>query len=170
MKTIYKYYKSSNSGKIILTTLAIVLSIQATGNNGARGAILCSIEKKRVSIFINSIWDDAETVCEKYDLPIGLLIAQACLESGFGRSYLANNKCNFLGIKYEGVYADFESKLHCFESWAKVLNQTCYRGLEFKTLEGWIYQLSTCGYAESKEYSSKLKSIIKKYNLNWIAL
>ena len=156
--------------KTLLITILILLTFQTANSNGARGAILCSIEKKRVSIFINSIWDDAATVCKKYDLPMGLLIAQACLESGFGKSYLTNNKCNFLGIKYEGVYADFENRLHCFESWAKVLNQTCYRGLEFKSLEGWIYQLSTCGYAESKQYSSKLKSIIKQYNLNWIAL
>jgi len=93
-------------------------------------------------------------------------MAMSALESGFGRSRLAKKQNNYLGIKYEGVYATFRSRLECFRAWAKVLNQDCYKDLEFRTLNGWLYQLEFCHYHLSKTYSNKIRSIYYRYGLD----
>ena len=154
------------------TILILFLSTVTLAVNGHRGELLCSIDNRKVSIFINSIYEDAEKVCKKYDLPLGLLIAQACLESGFGSSYYARERCNFLGIKYEGVYAEFESAEKCFEAWARVLSKDCYKEIPTTSLNLWLYQLDACCYhMAGGRYSRKIRSIYYKYGLdilnNW---
>jgi len=147
---------------IIITSLLISTQCHAS----VRGDILKGINSDHVSKFFNSIWNDAEAVSKEFDLPQGLLMAMAALESGYGRSRLAKENNNYLGIKYNGVYAEFSSRLECFKAWAKVLNQTCYKELEFKTLNGWLYQLEHCHYHLSKTYSNKIRWIYYKYDLD----
>ena len=152
--------------KQLLITFLLLLSMQGNSTNGQRGNLLCSIENRKVSIFINSIYTDAEYICSKYDLPMSLLLGQCSLESGYGTSYLANNKCNYLGIKYDGKYATFSSRLHCFEAWAKVMRQSCYKNIQPVSLVEWYDTLTCCKYAQSKRYIKKLNQIIFKYNLD----
>lgn len=144
--------------------LILLLSLQAQAS--LRGDILKAIESDRVSKYFNSIWNDCETVAKESGLPQGLLMAMSALESGYGSSRLAKEQNNYLGIKYEGVYATFKSRLECFRAWAKVLNQTCYKSLEFNTLNGWLYQLEYCHYHLSKTYSNKIRWIYYKFGLD----
>lgn len=149
--------------------LLLTLSTIASPDPSKRGEILTNIENRDCALFINRIWNDAEYVCRKYDLPLGLLIAQAAFESGWGKSSLCKNRNNYLGIKFEGKFATFKSRLHCFESWAKVVSKPCYTDLEFKTLSGWCYLLESCGYAE-KGYARHIKRIVKQFRLDIIPL
>ena len=155
--------------KIILLIFSLMFA-QSTGGDvrEARKDILLSINRDNVSIFINGIWTEAEEVCRKNNLPLALLIAQSCLESGFGRSNIAKTKCNFLGIKRNGEYRTFANERECFEAWSKVMSQSCYDGESPSNLEEWIEALKTCKYAESKKYRRKVRSIIKSYRLNLI--
>jgi len=154
--------------KMILITLLLLLATESNSTNGQRGNLLCSIENKKVSKFINRIYSDAEHVCNKYNLPLSLLLGQCCLESGYGSSRLCKERCNYLGIKYEGRYAEFESRRHCFESWAKVMRQKCYKNLQPSTLIEWYDTLTCCKYAQSKRYIKKLNWIIFRWNLDKI--
>lgn len=149
-----------------LTICLLFLSTVTGATNGKRGALLCDIENRKVSIFINSIYEDAETVCKEFNLPLGLLIAQACLESGYGTSYIAKNRCNTLGIKKNHEYVDYPNQLECFRHWARTVTQPCYKELECTSLNLWLYQLDHCGYHQSKNYSKKIRWIYYKYNLN----
>ena len=156
--------------KTLLTALAIILSIQATGNNGARGAILCSIPKKynHVSIYINSIWDESKACSEKYKIPHALIIAQMCLESSYGCSYHAKNN-NHLGIKFEGKYAKFETLEQCLDVYGRTLSHDKYICFECQTISCWLWLLdSECYHVGGNRYTRKVKWIIKTFNLDLI--
>ena len=127
-----------------------------------KGHILISAPNN-VSIYLNNIWKDAETVSKAQNIPLSLILAQSCLEGGFGKSRLAREQCNHHGIKYRGKYAEFSTRLESFQAYGNVLNQNCYGSP--KDLQEWFLALECCGYAESKKYTSKLKIIIKKYKL-----
>lgn len=131
-------------------------------NMSTRGYILTHCGDKE-SIYLNKIWDDAEKVAKSNQIPLALVLAQSCLESGFGRSNLAVNNCNHHGIKYCGKYAEFSCKLESFEAYAKTLSKECYG--KPKNLGEWFVALECCNYAMSKSYVSKLKIIIKRLNL-----
>lgn len=127
-----------------------------------KGHILISAPNN-VSIYLNNIWSDAEMVSKVQNIPLALILAQSCLESGFGKSRLAREQCNHHGIKYRGKYAEFSTRLESFQAYGNVLNQNCYGSP--KDLQEWFLALECCGYAESKKYTSKLQKIIKKYKL-----
>jgi len=148
------------------TTIIIILALSLQANATVRGDVLRAIDNNHVAKYFNSIWSDAEIVAKETGLPQGLLMAMSALESGFGRSRLAKKQNNYLGIKYEGVYATFRSRLECFRAWAKVLNQDCYKDLPMTSLNICLYLLESCVYHQSKTYSNKIRSIYYKYDLS----
>jgi len=152
--------------KTLLTLLICLLSLQTNGTT--RGDILKVIDNKKVSLFINRIYNDAEKAAKEFNVPLGLMIAQACLESGYGTSNLALEKCNMLGIKRSGKYVDYPNLLECFRDYGRVLNQDCYKELECTSLNLWLYNLDHCGYHGTKNYSKLIKRIYYKYNLNML--
>jgi len=130
-----------------------------------RGTCLIQIKKQHVSCFINKHWALAKRVQKKYKIPAGLFLAQLALESGWGRSSCALYRNNYLGIRFEGVYATFESIEDCVRIYGNTLTNKCYKGLEPRTIDGWLYALQECGYFKSREYKSKIKRIIKTYKI-----
>lgn len=151
-----------------MKTLLLILALFATQELGAttRGDILNNIQSDRVSKFINSIWDDAEQASKEFNIPLGLLIAQACLESKYGQSRLAREENNFMGIKYNHKFATFTSRIECFRAYGRVLNQSCYKELKATSLNLWLYNLEFCHYHLSKTYSKKIRWIYYKFKLD----
>jgi len=149
-----------------LKLLLVALTLMSF-TNGYRGELLCSIESKKVSIFINSIYQDAETVCKESGLPMGLLIAQACLESAFGKSKIAIEKNNLIGIKLNSKYVCYDSVLECFRHWARILTSDRYKEIPLTSLNLWLYELDyNCYHYGGALYSRKIRSIYYKYNLD----
>lgn len=151
--------------KKLLFTLTITFIALNTGAS-TRGDILRGIDNDKVSKFINSVWDDAQTVAHEYNIPMGLLIAQSALESGWGKSSICKTKNNFLGIRYNHEYATFESRLECFRAYGRVLSQNCYKEIPMSSLNVCLYLLESCHYHQSENYSNKIRSIYYKYNLS----
>lgn len=62
--------------------------------------------------FINEIAKSAVRLQKKYQILPSLIIAQACLESGYGRSALATKGNNLFGIKgtYNGDFVEMKTK------------------------------------------------------------
>lgn len=149
--------------------LALLLGLSLQSQAQYRGYILCSIDNPKVSCYINHIWDDCQYISKEYNLPLSLILAQCCLESGFGTSRLAKQN-NHLGIKLQGQYATFTSLRECLSIYANTLTNECYRSLQPQSLLEWIDSLrwECCSYAKSPEYSKKLIRIIEKYNLDVI--
>lgn len=126
----------------------------------------------------------------KSGIPASVTLAQAALESGWGRSKLASKHYNFFGIKKHDwtgkivtlttkevvggqsiiVSADFRSYVSPLEGFADhsqfLLENKRYRNALSKTNPfDFANELQRAGYATDPEYAKKLKSMINNYNL-----
>ncbi|MGG4089003.1 phage tail protein [Bacillus licheniformis] len=147
------------------------------------------------SDFIKEIAPDAQRVYKKYDILASLIIAQACLESAWGTSVLAQKGKNLFGIKgtYNGQYVlmwtteydrkgnatRVQAKFRKYPSWyaslqdlAKLyVNGTSWDPNHYKAIVGEKdYKKATAalvkaGYAIDPAYAMKLNNLIETYNL-----
>ncbi|WP_425118715.1 glucosaminidase domain-containing protein, partial [Bacillus licheniformis] len=145
--------------------------------------------------FIKEIAPDAQRVYKKYDILASLIIAQACLESGWGTSELAQKGKNLFGIKgtYNGQYVlmwtteydknenptRVQAKFRKYPSWTESIqdlanlyvNGTSWNPNQYKAVVGEKdYKKATAalikaGYASDPNYATKLNNLIQTYNL-----
>lgn len=140
--------------------------------------------------FVEAIADYASEIAEKNDLYASVMIAQACLESGFGTSGLASSPYyNLFGIKgsykgksvnmrtledgSNGMYAinagfrDYPSPKESLEDYAKLLDQSFYSGAHKSKTNSYedATKFLTGRYATDRNYARKLNGIIEAYNL-----
>uniref|UniRef100_UPI001642A966 glucosaminidase domain-containing protein n=1 Tax=Bacillus pumilus TaxID=1408 RepID=UPI001642A966 len=140
--------------------------------------------------FIKKLAPGAQKVYKKYNVLASLVIAQGCLESGFGSSGLSKQANNLFGIKgtYNGKYVlmwtseqdkkgnvtRIQARFRKYPSYAESLADlgSLYTRLSrYKAVVGEkdykkaTAAVSKAGYATDIHYPSKLNSIIEKYNL-----
>jgi flagellum-specific peptidoglycan hydrolase FlgJ len=145
--------------------------------------------------FIKAIAPHAQRIQEKYHILSSLIIAQACLESNFGLSGLAQKGKNIFGIKgsYNGqsvtmrtheyergkkVWVDasfrkYPSWYESLEDLAKLYtNGVSWDKNKYKLIIGETNYVLTCkkvqecGYCTDPNYAAKLINIIEKYELH----
>lgn len=149
---------------------------------------------------ISSIAQYAETDVEKYlkaysdlaiqeqikfQIPASIKLAQGILETGAGRSELAQNAHNHFGIKCKNNWTgstynyDDDAKGECFRKYDNpqqsyldhsqfLLTNKRYAVLfeiDPVNYKDWAYQLKNCGYATKASYAEDLIRVIEKYNL-----
>jgi flagellum-specific peptidoglycan hydrolase FlgJ len=124
---------------------------------------------------------------EKFGIPASITLAQALIESGFGKSEMAKRINNHFGIKctvYQRrqkgkchIFADdtkydrfvkFESVWAGYRAQSLVLKYTRYQllyDLDITNYEGWALGLQAAGYASDKNYAKKIIRIIELYEL-----
>lgn len=119
-----------------------------------------------------------------YGVPACITLAQGLLESGAGRSPLAQKANNHFGIKCAGdwkgntYHQDDDTKDECFRKYKKVedsykdhalfLQRPRYAELftlQVTDYKGWAHGLKRCGYATDPAYAGKLIKLIEDYNL-----
>ena len=143
--------------------------------------------------FIKAIAPFAQQSHRKTGVFASCIIAQAALESGWGKAVPRDKKTgrcsyNLFGIKGEGPcgcveipHMEYENgkkvwhtaKFRCYHNYAEsiadheeVLMHNRYRPVrEAATADEAARQLYQCGYATDPQYPQKLISIMKKYNL-----
>ncbi|EJL42490.1 muramidase (flagellum-specific) [Brevibacillus sp. CF112] len=143
--------------------------------------------------FIQLIAPDAIKLCQESGIFASLTIAQACLETGYGKHRPRDKKTgrdsfNLFGVKWTGegdyvtcqtwevvagrkqyIDAKFRAYPSLFESLKdhqKVLQLPRYKRVrEAKTAEEAVMLLHPCGYATDPEYGIKLRAIIRGYSL-----
>lgn len=144
--------------------------------------------------FIREIAPFAQRIQEKYRILASLVIAQACLESNFGQSGLAQKGKNLFGVKgsyngqsvtmktteYRGGKAyQTDAAFRKYPSWFESLddlaklyvNGVSWDRNKYKPIIGETNyvmackKVQECGYATDPNYASKLIQIIEKYNL-----
>ncbi len=123
---------------------------------------------------------------KEYSIPASITMAQACLESGDGKSLLSRNSNNHFGIKCKSnwtggrVYHDDDEKDECFRKYSsptesyrdhsKFLNESDrYKFLfnyNIRDYKQWAYGLKKAGYATNPRYPEILIKIIEDYNLD----
>jgi flagellum-specific peptidoglycan hydrolase FlgJ len=144
--------------------------------------------------FIKTIAPYAQRIQEKYKILTSLVIAQACLESNYGQSGLAQKGKNLFGIKgsYKGqsitmrtheyekgkkvsIDAPFRKYLSWYES-LEDLARLYHNGVswdknKYRPIIGetnYILackKVQECGYCTDPNYEAKLMNIIEKYEL-----
>ncbi|PCK14776.1 alkaline phosphatase [Bacillus pumilus] len=140
--------------------------------------------------FIKKLAPGAQKVYKKYNVLASLVIAQGCLESGFGSSGLSQQANNLFGIKgtYNGKYVlmwtneqdkkgnvtRVQAKFRKYPSYAESLADlgSLYTRLSRynavvgeKDYQKATAAVSKAGYATDINYATKLNSIIFTYNL-----
>lgn len=136
--------------------------------------------------FIKNLMEKAQHV--QTDIPLALIISQACLETGYGRFMRYKNLFCMTGsgpaghyrhgdhdwingkkiyrVKRFRAYYTFEQSIKDLNKW--YLNQTWYQKLKKNNqdnLPNILNGLKNSGYATDPGYINKLKKIIKKYHL-----
>ncbi len=124
---------------------------------------------------------------KKFGIPASITLAQGLLESGFGKSTMANSINNHFGIKCKPnekrikgkcyVFADdtkhdrfvkFASAWESYRAHSILLQGERYLALyklDTMDYEGWALGLQKAGYASDANYARKLIRIIELYEL-----
>ena len=121
----------------------------------------------------------------RHRIPASITLAQALLESGAGKSYLATHANNHFGIKvstgWSGPYVTrdddqknerfrkYKSVADSYEDHSQFLLKDRYKKLfDLNPLDykAWARGLKACGYATSPTYANRLITIIETYELD----
>lgn len=140
--------------------------------------------------FIEHIAVVAKEICPKYDLPPSVCIAQAILESGWGKYVIGNY--NYFGRKWNGwgnyvehvtgeyingnyetivdKFQSYDSLEEAIEDWCVLITEEpCYQDAYEIWKEEWnltdfVYALAPV-YATDPDYANKIMSTIKANDL-----
>lgn len=144
--------------------------------------------------FINKVAADAKPINKQYGLFPSLTIAQAALESDFGRSGLASKYNNLFGVKgsdpantkiletqeyVDGEWVTINDRFRVYNSYASSIedhallfvNGTTWNSNQYidvlnaSTVAEAAKALQKDGYATDPEYSEKLLNLINQYKL-----
>lgn len=136
--------------------------------------------------YINLYKDIAIEQMNKYHIPASITLAQGLLESGAGKSELAQKSNNHFGIKchssWEGkrTYHDDDRNGECFRVYKNVKDSYEDHSIFLATgsryaflfkfdqtdYKNWARGLKRAGYATSPTYADKLIEIIERYDLD----
>ncbi|MCF0178268.1 MAG: glucosaminidase domain-containing protein [Bacteroidales bacterium] len=117
-------------------------------------------------------------------IPASITMAQACLESSFGTSYLSTEGNNHFGIKCHNwsgasIYKNDDGIRDCFRKYDSPISSfrdhsdflrygdryASLFDLAADDYKGWAYGLSKAGYATDPKYAVRLIELIERYNL-----
>ncbi len=145
--------------------------------------------------FIAASVAPAQQGYREFKVPASVTIAQAILESGWGRSGLAANDRNYFGIKcFDGdpgpiangchTYSTYECEPKCaptyasFRTYASITDSFRDHGRFLTTnsryrpafnyttdADQFLYQMWKAGYATSPTYVDNVKALMRQYNL-----
>ena len=160
--------------KIVLILLLPVISAQFPlyGQRAVREA------------YIEKYKDMAIKQMNSHGIPASIIMAQACLESGDGRSTLAVKGNNHFGIKChnwtgEKIYHDDDRRGECFRKYASAEQSYTDHSdflryskryaslfdLKPSDYKGWARGLKAAGYATNPRYAEMLIDIIEEHSL-----
>lgn len=200
-----RYYKKHHRGLLIGLCLLVVLGVAWTNNANflSRAKVIFSshpdqsttLELANRKKFISKLAPDAQQLYQTYQVLPSITLAQAILESDWGRSTLSSQYHNLFGVKagqnetgiylntqeyVNGKYETVSAKFKVYNSWrdsltdhAKLLalgtdwNSQQYN--EVISASNYIEAangLQQDGYATDPTYTQKIISIVEKYHLN----
>jgi len=142
--------------------------------------------------FIDKLKSAAQECHRKHGVPASFTLAQGALESGWGKSQLANSGCNLFGVKadaswhgavtviqtrewFKGQWVVVPAKWRCYQNWLECLEdhaeffksnpryKACFKET---TGEGWAHAVASAGYATDPDYAAKVIAVIHSHNLS----
>lgn len=141
--------------------------------------------------FISLLKGPAQICMRTCNVPISFTIAQAALESGWGKSLLAQEGKNLFGVKADrawqgdviemptreyvkGKWVNKVARWRKYKSWLDCLNDHAEflqdnnrykRAFSMKSGQQFARAVAAAGYATDPSYAEKLCSIIEAHNL-----
>jgi len=144
--------------------------------------------------FLDALLPAVLRLQESAGFPASVVLAQAILESGWGRSQLTRRNKNLFGIKahrrttavlyttteYEGGsngrakarrlkarFACYASYDDCLADYARLLSRPRYQPARAVARDPFAFarQLQRCGYATDPRYAAKLHQLMRRYHL-----
>lgn len=190
----YKRKKRSSSfpflivGAVIFFIFFFTLAILAERS----GPLPTGISIHREEDFIEEMAEEAVKLQEEYGILPSVTIAQAILESNWGRSGLAQNENNYFGIKgssdsveyvtreYTEEWIEIDASFRSYSSWEESMedyaqlmahgtnwNSDLYRDVvEAENYEEAAYALKEAGYATDPDYPEKVISLVEDHDLH----
>ncbi|MCA9765040.1 MAG: glycoside hydrolase family 73 protein [Carnobacterium sp.] len=176
---------------IFFSAIALLGSKNPTGSLDSSLAIDNTSEEQ----FISQTAEYAKQLKETYGILPSISIAQAILESDWGKSELSVKYNNFYGIKgsnpdqttvmntkefVNGEWIEIKAPFKVYESWQESMEEharllvfgTTWNTNQYATVVAAInykeaaFALQKSGYATDPEYPVKLIALIEQYNLN----
>lgn len=173
-------YKITNM-KYVLSLLLLIIAIPTSEQKVEIIQQQKEIEFCSDNNFINYLVPIALEVYKRDSILPSILIAQACLESSYGKSKLTQMSNNLFCIKEFGSgdhvkFKDDEPGLSKFKKYdtfeksimdyVKLLKTKRYKSLYSDNCYlSWTDKLKKCGYATSENYTIMLNNIIVKHKL-----
>jgi len=138
--------------------------------------------------FLEKLAPGVARLAGRTGLPASVILAQAILESDWGRSALARRNRNLFGIKAHragGVvyrttefngnrsrtvrarFASYPSYDACLEDYARLLARPRYARARAVAANPFAFavELQRCGYATDPRYAAKLQLLLRRYDL-----
>jgi flagellum-specific peptidoglycan hydrolase FlgJ len=131
--------------------------------------------------YISRFKDIAIAERKRTGVPASIKLAQAILESGYGRSTLAQKANNHFGIKCGGDWTGktYRHRSSCYRAYSSaddsfrqhsdfLAGRSHYASLfklKVTDYKGWAKGLRKAGYATDPSYPSKLIELIERYKL-----
>jgi flagellum-specific peptidoglycan hydrolase FlgJ len=150
-----------------------------TQSKSAPAAPTASVSQTRQE-FLEEIKPGVSEVAKELDIPASVLMAQAILESRWGKSRIGNNLFGVKAFKNwtgatrtattaegEATFRDYDSAADSIQDFGRVLNGNRYAAARGTTSYAEAAQaIQDGGYAgNEKDYAAKLINIIEKYRL-----
>lgn len=183
-QTPLSFMKKVSLVLIIFITTLIVLSSKTE-------EVVEELQLDTQELFIEEVARYAVPLKDKYGLLPSVTIAQAILESNWGKSSLSQQENNYFGIKgssdekkyatleYEDEWKEIHASFRSYpsleasvEDYGKLLaygtnwNPELYHQvIEASTPSEVAYALKNAGYATDPTYPEKILSIVERYNL-----
>lgn len=152
-------------------------------------------EKDQKQAFVDTIYPVAQQLQKKYGIFASVSMAQAMLESDFGRSGLAATHYNLFGVKtdehdpmgaeyktmefFDGEWVEISDYFKVYNSWAESMEAHAQLLTNGTTWDSSYYEavtsgttpvaqaqgLQEAGYATDPEYANKLIAMIREWDL-----
>lgn len=141
--------------------------------------------------FLRRLLPPVQALQQRTGWPASVILAQAILESDWGRTLLARRNSNLFGIKahprhdqaviyttteYLGGrprrekarFADYEDYEACLDDYARLLARPRYSSARAVAANppAFARQLQRCGFASDPRYAHKLSILIRRYHLD----
>ena len=156
-----EYYFREKGKKRIIGSMAIDCTVKINGIkcvfNKKGKFVKCKNAGKRNG-FINTIGEMARENQARNNILASLVVAQACVETGYG-AYIYHN--NLFGIA-GGSYSSWEESLEAYVDFMKTYIPGIFGVRDWGTA---CYIVGRSGYASASNYYSSLVWVISNYNL-----
>ena len=162
-------------------------AVSQLNNEGESILVSNKIKKDKSAInYIKNHFKLAQNEMNKYNIPASITLAQALLETNFGKSKLATNCNNHFGIKcfskkckkghcmnfnddtHKDFFMKYKSEKESYNAHSIFLQKDRYSNLfnlNKNDYKSWCYELKKAGYATDKKYPEKLIRLIENYEL-----